>query len=385
MTKKQENSNERNCKTVAISIGVVSGIIASLCCLGPVFIILLGLSSLSVAISITQYNPYFLILSFIFMAGAIWVYLRKKNQGCCNLNVIKKNRNFISLAAITMVLFYVVALYVLLPAITPHIYGIASKNVGIQTSEKLRQVTLEIYGITCPSCVNAIESLLKQKEGVVNASFNYFQGIGEVVYDPSKITIDDIVKAIQPYRVTLIEDKEFSRRQETAIQSFVQALPQATYTITETSVKTDSMTTTVATETSTKFPKAPSFQLREYGSDRIVMLEDFKGKPVFLEFFSPYCPVCLSMIPKVEQLYEKYRDKIVFVIISYGDVGEVKDIYGIKPIILVDDGKVFAKYGVRSVPKFYILDREHRIIWSGAGKMDIEELELALRSIFKTE
>ncbi len=89
------------------------------------------------------------------------------------------------------------------------------------------------------------------------------------------------------------------------------------------------------------------------------------------------------MIPKFEQLYEKYGDKIVFATISYGDLGEVRDMYEIRPIILVDDGKVFAKYGVRSVPKFYIFEGEDRIIWSGAGKMDIEELELDLRNVFK--
>jgi len=91
------------------------------------------------------------MLSFNFMAGAIWVYLRKKSQGLCDLHVVKRNRNFISLAAITMAIFYVAALYFLLLVITPHIYGTASNYVEKQASERLRQVTLETYGITCPS------------------------------------------------------------------------------------------------------------------------------------------------------------------------------------------------------------------------------------------
>jgi len=184
------------------------------------------------------------------------------------------------------------------------------------------------------------------------------------------------VKTIRPYWATVIEDREFRAWQEITIQSFIRALSKTTiilktteqtHIIAETSIKT-AMTTIVTTEAGSEFPKAPSFQLREYSSDKIITLEDFKGKPVFLEFSSPYCLVCLPMIPKVEQLYKKYGDNIVFIIISYGDLGEVKEMYEVRPIILVDDGKVFARCGVISVSKFYILDRKHRIIWSGLGR-----------------
>ena len=141
-------------------------------------------------------------------------------------------------------------------------------------------------------------------------------------------------------------------------------------------------TPTTATEISIEYPKAPSFQLREYGSDRIVSLEDFKGRPVFLEFFLPTCPVCLSMIPKVEQLYEKYGEKIVFVIISPEELGGVKEVYGIRPIVLLDSrGEVFMKYKVKAVPTFFIPDREHRVLWSAVGGREVEELESAIQRV----
>jgi thiol-disulfide isomerase/thioredoxin len=142
-------------------------------------------------------------------------------------------------------------------------------------------------------------------------------------------------------------------------------------------------TPTTSTETSVEYPKAPSFQLREYGSDRIVSLEDFKGRPVFLEFFSPYCPHCLNMMPKVEQLYEKCGDRVLFIMVSYGErgVGEVREKYGLRTIVLVDDGKVFREYSVEGVPTFFILDREHRIVWRKAGEMDFQELESAIQKV----
>ena len=152
------------------------------------------------------------------------------------------------------------------------------------------------------------------------------------------------------------------------------------------------LTTTLITimtatgEAGAEAPKAPDFQLREYGSDRVIGLGDLAGKPVFLEFFSPFCPHCRSMMPIVEQLYERYGDRIAFILISYGEEGlsEVREEYGLRPIILVDpDGRAFASYDVKYVPTFMVLDREHRIIWSHVGGLGIEELESALEGVLQ--
>ncbi|MFQ6124875.1 MAG: hypothetical protein ACE5R6_09785 [Candidatus Heimdallarchaeota archaeon] len=68
-------------KAEAVSIGIVSELIASLCCLGPAFTVLLGLSGFGAALSLTQFQPYFLALSIISSTSAVWIYLRRKNQG----------------------------------------------------------------------------------------------------------------------------------------------------------------------------------------------------------------------------------------------------------------------------------------------------------------
>ena len=159
------------------------------------------------------------------------------------------------------------------------------------------------------------------------------------------------------------------------------------YTTTGITTGASSTTSIMPEEAGTEYPEAPSLQLREYGSDRIVTLEDFKDRPVFLEFFSPYCPHCLNMMPRVEQLYEKYGDRVIFIMVSYGEkgVGEVKEKYNLRPIILVDpDGKVFERYGVWGVPTFFILDEEHRILWSRAGEADSREFEEVLTSILES-
>ena len=54
-------------KNKSVKVGVIAGLLASLCCIGPIIIIFFGLGSFSFALSLSQYKPYFLILSIIFL------------------------------------------------------------------------------------------------------------------------------------------------------------------------------------------------------------------------------------------------------------------------------------------------------------------------------
>jgi hypothetical protein len=39
------------------------------------------------------------------------------------------------------------------------------------------------------------------------------------------------------------------------------------------------------------------------------------------------------------------------------------------------------KYKVKAVPTFFILDREHRVLWSAVGGREVEELESAIQRV----
>ena len=103
--------------------GALSGILASLCCVGPLIIVLFGLGSVSFALSFSQYKPYFLGLGLLFMIGAVGFHLKKKNKtcdiNCFSVKGLKREKNFILSIVISMVIIYVLALYVLVPAISP--------------------------------------------------------------------------------------------------------------------------------------------------------------------------------------------------------------------------------------------------------------------------
>ncbi len=72
--------------------------------------------------------------------------------------------------------------------------------------EYLRQATLKIDGMFCVSCAIGAEYALKEKEGVIDASVDYYNENGKVIYDPLKISKDEIIQAVKPYTATITED-----------------------------------------------------------------------------------------------------------------------------------------------------------------------------------
>lgn len=102
-------------------ISSVPVVFASLCCLSPVVIVLLGLGSVTFASSLAdtlygEYKWYFRSLGIVLLIGAYLYYLRK-NKGVCTLDQAKRRRNEIInsflITLIAGVVGYIVFLYVI--------------------------------------------------------------------------------------------------------------------------------------------------------------------------------------------------------------------------------------------------------------------------------
>lgn len=100
-------------------ISALPVIAASLCCLSPVILVVLGLSTVSFAASLadTFYGEYkwvFRGVGFLLLMVSVFFYLRKKN--ICTLDQVKRNRNkvinTIVMALIVGVFGYLFFLYV---------------------------------------------------------------------------------------------------------------------------------------------------------------------------------------------------------------------------------------------------------------------------------
>jgi len=95
--------------------GLLAGVIASLCCLGPVILGSLGLAAMFglTGLCLLDLRPLFFSVGLLFIAVAGFLHFRK---GCKSCTVSPQHKlAFVALALIAMVIVYLVFMWVILP------------------------------------------------------------------------------------------------------------------------------------------------------------------------------------------------------------------------------------------------------------------------------
>ena len=75
----------------------------------------------------------------------------------------------------------------------------------------VRQTTLAIKDMTCPSCALGVEYQLKQLNGVYDAEIKYPEGNGVIIYDSSKLSAKEIAESSTIYPATVASDEPYEQ------------------------------------------------------------------------------------------------------------------------------------------------------------------------------
>lgn len=110
-------------------------------------------------------------------------------------------------------------------------------------------------------------------------------------------------------------------------------------------------------------------------------LSEYKGKIVFLNFWTTWCPSCRIEMPSMERLYQKLKDQdfVILAVSLQEPASKVRKFfrkYKLSfPALLDPKGKAGELFRVISIPTSYILDRDGSIIGRaiGARKWDSAE------------
>lgn len=127
---------------------------------------------------------------------------------------------------------------------------------------------------------------------------------------------------------------------------------------------------------------APDFVLQTAEGQEL-SLKELRGKIVLIDFWASWCAPCLGEMPNVKKLYAKYHEKGLEVLgISMDNKKEawLKSIEKEQlPWLQVSSLKgmgrcpVAKSYEVMAIPKFYIIDREGRIVAKDLRGKDLAE------------
>ena len=112
-----------------------------------------------------------------------------------------------------------------------------------------------------------------------------------------------------------------------------------------------------------------------------ISISDLKGKVVVIDFWATWCGPCVREMPEMKRLYDKFKSEgVEFVGISLDKKSQTLRTYceenGVTWPQYCEEGrgwdtKISTEWGISSIPRIFILDKEGRIYSVNArGKLD---------------
>lgn len=101
---------------------------------------------------------------------------------------------------------------------------------------------------------------------------------------------------------------------------------------------------------------------------------DLKGKVIFVNFWATWCPPCRAELPMIQELYNDYKNKVVFVFLTNESEQEVATFfqkYGYDlPVYNIKTKIPNALAKTNSIPATYIVDKAGQIRVEEVGAVD---------------
>ncbi len=188
---------------VALGGSIVAAIAASLCCIGPLIALLLGLGTFGAAAAFEALRPYLLGLTALLLASAFYLVYRKREVKCedgrCAQAASGRTKMMLWIAT------GVVITFAAFPYYSAGLLKADTQNSEISTRHDASRdianpseaaVVIMVSGMTCGSCAMTVRLALNKINGVNSAEVSLEKNEAKVTYDPSLVTTDQLEAAI---------------------------------------------------------------------------------------------------------------------------------------------------------------------------------------------
>jgi peroxiredoxin len=134
---------------------------------------------------------------------------------------------------------------------------------------------------------------------------------------------------------------------------------------------------------------APDFDARDGEGNRF-RLSEYRGQPVLVNFWAPWCPSCVAELPAIQQVLDHHRDQgfAVIAVDEGGDTTAAKrylEERGLSPRLALDpEGSIARLYGVVGLPASFFIDRAGIIRTAWYGEMSPRQVHEFAHLILET-
>ena len=123
--------------------------------------------------------------------------------------------------------------------------------------------------------------------------------------------------------------------------------------------------------------KMPAFSSQTI-DNKMINTEELEGKIVILKIWATWCGMCITEIPQLNQLVEKYKDdsEVVFIAITDDSEEKIKSFLQRKPfnyqhIVNSKDLKLLFQRGlIKEIPEHLVIDQKGNVIADVSGQIN---------------
>ena len=158
--------------------------------------------------------------------------------------------------------------------------------------------------------------------------------------------------------------------------------PDTLMTKAETLTAVDNNTEERQTEASA-LEKAPDFSVIDENGNS-VMLSDFVGKPVVLNFWASWCPPCKNEMPHFDEIYKQIGNDVQFMMVNLTNGYNGEDLETASaymdtqnyefPVFYDTENDAGSKYYTYSIPVTYFIDKDGMLVAQARGAINSETL-----------
>lgn len=126
-----------------------------------------------------------------------------------------------------------------------------------------------------------------------------------------------------------------------------------------------------------KFRVAPPLKISELSITDLeghkVSLNDYRGKPLFINFFGTWCRECIAEMPDLQRMNQSLQDKgLQVILVSEEEPVRLRDYRekSLNPLPLFYSDSEFDKLGIHTYPTSYLLNARGEIVYKTTNAQD---------------